>query len=72
MENSDFCHWDSCCRKKVRFSHAAHARLRIQRLLRSGYGLAVDSLAAYRCEYCGGWHIGHERCNQQTHGVGRG
>jgi hypothetical protein len=24
----------------------------------------VDTLAAYRCLFCFGFHIGHARCNQ--------
>jgi hypothetical protein len=59
-----FCSWASSCGSKVRFSHAAHARMRIRHISRSGNGLAVDTLAAYRCQFCGGFHIGHARCNQ--------
>jgi len=72
MGISDFCCWDSGCRKKVRFSHAAHARMRIRRIVPSGNGLAVESLATYRCQFCGGFHIGHAKCDLRMHGEGRG
>ena len=67
MDVSGFCLWDSGCRKKVRFSHATHACMRIRRIVRSGNGLGVESLAACRCQFCGGFHIGHARCDQDTH-----
>jgi hypothetical protein len=60
-----YCRWASSCGRKIRFSHAAHARMRVRQIMDSGEGLAVDSLAAYRCQFCGGFHIGHARCNQR-------
>jgi hypothetical protein len=39
--------------------------------MHSGDGLAVDTLAAYRCQFCGGFHIGHARCNQRENREGR-
>lgn len=63
MVDSDFCRWTSSCKNKIRFSRAAHAKSRIRRILDSGNGLTVDALAAYRCQFCGGFHIGHIRCN---------
>jgi hypothetical protein len=70
MGISDFCLWDSGCRKKIRFSHAVHARARIRRILRLGDGLAVGDLDTYRCQFCGGSHIGHTKCCQQRNSGG--
>jgi hypothetical protein len=72
MGISDFCHWDSGCRKKIRFSHAVHARVRIRHILRLGDGLAVGELATYRCQFCHGFHIGHARSDQHRQKEGRG
>jgi ribosomal protein L32 len=72
MGNLDLCSWASSCGRKVRFSHATHARMRIRRIQDSGNGLSVDALAAYRCEFCGGFHIGHTRCNRQADSERRG
>jgi len=72
MDEFVFCRWDSSCGRKTRFSHAAHARMRIRRIVRSGQGLAVESLAAYRCQVCGGFHIGHAKCDLRIHGEERG
>jgi hypothetical protein len=67
MTEVDYCKWDSSCGRKVRFSRAAHAQKRLRRILDSGIGFAVDTLAAYRCNFCLGFHIGNARCNQQAH-----
>lgn len=64
MTEVDYCRWDSSCGRKIKFSRAAHAYRRLWRILHSGYGFAVDTLAAYRCLFCFGFHIGHARCNQ--------
>jgi hypothetical protein len=56
-----FCDWASSCGRKVRFSHAKHASMRIQKILQSGDGLNVDSLATYHCQFCAGFHVGHMR-----------
>jgi hypothetical protein len=72
MGNTDFCLWDSSCRKKVRYSHAADARMRIRRISRLGDGLGVEALATYRCRFCGGFHIGHTKCMRQVQSEGRG
>jgi hypothetical protein len=72
MTEVDFCLWDSGCRKKIRFSQAAHARTQIRRILRLGDGLAVEILAAYRCQFCRGFHIGHAKCDQHRQREGRG
>lgn len=61
-----FCRWACSCGRKIRFSRAAHARMRIRHILHQGNGLAVDTLAAYRSQFCGGFHIGHARCNQKS------
>ena len=66
-----FCRWASSCERKISFSRAAHARMRIRHIMHSGDGLAVDTLAAYRCQFCGGFHIGHARCNQRENREGR-
>ena len=59
MSEEDYCRWASSCERKVRFSSASHARLRIRHILHSGDGLAVERLVPYRCEFCAGFHIGH-------------
>lgn len=61
MDNLEFYRWDTFRGRKIRFSHAAHARMRIRHILHSVNGLAVDSLAACRCKFCGGFHIGHSK-----------
>jgi hypothetical protein len=61
-----FYRWASSCGRKIRFSRAAHARMRIRHILHSGNGLALDTLAANRCQFRGGFHIGHARCNQKS------
>jgi hypothetical protein len=71
MDYLGFCRWDSGCMRKIRFSRAAHARIRIRRILRSGRVFDGDSLVPYRCRYCMGFHIGHARCNQQVNSQGR-
>ncbi len=72
MTAVDFCRWDSSCGKKVRFSQAAHARMHIKRILRLGDGLSVEFLAAYRCQFCRGFHIGHAKCDRHGQREGRG
>jgi ribosomal protein L32 len=66
MDNIDFCRWESSCGRKVRFSRVTHAKMRIRRIMHSGNGLAVDALAAYRCKFCGGFHIGHAKCDERV------
>jgi hypothetical protein len=56
-----YCHWDSSCKRKVRYGRARHARLCIQRILQSGDGLNAENLASYHCLYCAGFHVGHTR-----------
>lgn len=73
MGEKDYCRWASSCERKVRFSRSSHARLRIWRILRWGSGHAVERLVPYRCQYCGGFHIGHAAsCNRKEIKKGRG
>jgi len=71
MENIDFWCWDSSCARKTRFSHATHARAQIMRLADSGDGFGIDALVSYKCRYCAGFHIGHDRLNRSPLGEGR-
>jgi len=63
MDNFElnYCHWASSCRRKIRFSHAHHAMLRIQCILQSATAVEATSLVSYQCSHCGGFHIGHKR-----------
>jgi hypothetical protein len=61
MDYSSFCYWESCCRRKVRFSHADHAERQIRRIFHFGEGADVHTLVTYRCVFCLGYHIGHDR-----------
>lgn len=72
MGNADFCRWASSCWKKIRFSHATHAKLRIESILHSVNSLDTEQLAVYRCQFCGGFHIGHHRYCEQGNREGRG
>jgi hypothetical protein len=66
MSMVDYCRWDSSCGRKVRFSRAAHAQKRLRRILHSGFGFAVDTLPAYRCRFCLGFHLEPARFNQHS------
>ena len=69
MGEMDYCRWATSCERKVRFSHASHARLGIRHIANSGDGLAVERLVPYRCQFCSGFHIGHvARCNSGGNG----
>jgi hypothetical protein len=69
MENCfSFSRWDSCCARKTRFSHAAHARARIRRIRASGGGLSIGTLVTYKCQFCSGFHIGHDHSNHHSRG----
>ena len=49
----------NACRTKVRHADQASARRAIWSL-RQAYGDApLGFMNAYRCQFCGGWHIGH-------------
>lgn len=61
MDYASFCHWETGCRRKIRFSHAGHAWSQIRRILHSDGGVSVHRLEAYHCDFCSGYHIGHSR-----------
>lgn len=56
-----YCWWYSSCRRKIRYSHASHAHRHIQTIVEFGEGFNIGDLVSYRCLYCQGWHIGHQR-----------
>lgn len=68
MGNIEFTRWDSSCTRKTRFSLAAHARARIRRSRASGGGLGIGILVASKCQFCSGFHIGHDNSNQHARG----
>lgn len=70
MEILQYNDWASSCGRKRRYSRAAHARMCIGRILKLGEGLGMETLNTYRCRFCGGFHIGHSRCNRQSLGSG--
>ncbi len=72
MDIQCFCRFDSSCSRKVRFSHAAHAQARIKRIMGSGFAYAAESLASYKCNFCNGFHIGHQFCSRHARSAGRG
>ena len=67
-----FWHLSSSCYGKKRFSHAAHAKVQMQKLLRSGKAVNADRLAIYHCDACAGYHIGHKRIEGEELDSGEG
>ena len=53
-ESSDWTRW-RCCERKVKFAnHKTAKRARDKMSERRG-----GSFEAYKCHFCGSWHIGH-------------
>lgn len=44
------------CKGKVRHASHEHAVIALVKTVRGG---ANGHMSAYRCRFCGGWHIGH-------------
>ena len=47
------------CGRKVRHADEAQARKAIHQLRRAYGDAPLGFMNAYRCQFCGGWHIGH-------------
>jgi hypothetical protein len=43
------------CERKKRYDHESHAKL----VAANARYRTHDVIAAYKCPYCSGWHIGH-------------
>jgi hypothetical protein len=71
MEIRDYCHWAASCGRKKRYRCANHARMCMSRILRQGNGIEMETLATYRCSFCGGFHMGHARSNRQARAAER-
>lgn len=50
----------SCGRKKLVFHDKKAAKVRA-RDLNKLYGYKTDKLRPYKCDYCGNYHIGHDK-----------
>ena len=48
----------NACGRKVRHADEAQARKAIW-ALKQAYQGVLGFMNAYRCKFCGGWHIGH-------------
>jgi len=51
------------CERKRKFASADEANNRTQQIAARG----GDLLKAYRCRFCGWFHLGHERGSRQSH-----
>lgn len=71
MDIPEYCSWASSCGRKVRCKNAARARKKITSSLHWENGLDVESLQAYRCRFCGGFHVGHQKCDKLFQSTGK-
>lgn len=51
--------WSGGCRGKIRHGNARLATEQLERLKADTEARDPDLLAVYRCQACGGWHVGH-------------